>query len=203
MLKIYHYDVIKDVLGFGNRLVFWVSGCPFICKGCIEEKLQSDKLGKNISSSDLFKKVNTLLPQIDGITFSGGEPLSQSIQILDFLSYLPNNIDKMLFTGYNFFELNKLQLNCFNKFDLVIEGRFDINKMGKYLWRGSSNQKFTSPTQKYNPIIDDLYVANSVGLDIKVNNKQIHFYGIPTHNNEIEKVRKKLELKDVILKFEE
>jgi len=203
MLRIYHYDVIKDVLGFGNRLVFWVSGCPFTCNGCIEEKLQSNKLGKEITSPDLFNQIKKILPQIDGITFSGGEPLSQSYHILDFLSYLPNDIDKMLFTGFNFSELKNEQIKCFNKFDLVVEGRFDINKMGKYLWRGSSNQKFISPTQKYNPIIEDLYKADSEGLNIKVNNKQIHFYGIPTHNDEIDKVRKKLELKDIILEFEE
>jgi anaerobic ribonucleoside-triphosphate reductase activating protein len=191
------------VLGFGNRLVFWVSGCPFTCKGCIEEKLQSDKLGQEITSSELFNQVNKFVPQIDGITFSGGEPLAQSESIIDFLTFFPNEIDKMLFTGYNYNELNELQLNCFNQFDLVIEGRFELKKMGDYLWRGSSNQIFISPTHKYNSIIEDLYLANSAGLDIKVNKKLIHFYGIPTHNDEIEKVRKKLKLKDVILEFEE
>ena len=57
--------------------------------------------------------------------------------------------------------------------------------MGNYLWRGSSNQKYFSPSGKYQPIIEDLYLEKSVGLDIKVEHKEMFFYGVPTSKNEI------------------
>ncbi len=185
-LNIYHYDIIKDVLGFGSRLVIWFNGCPFRCTGCIEEKLQSGGLGRDVKTIDLLNELDDILPEVDGLTFSGGEPLWQSVSLLEFLDLVPRDLDKMLFTGYDVGELNTNKLKCYEQFDLVISGRFQQNKMGNYLWRGSSNQKYFSPTGKYNSIIKDLYSTESVGLDIKVKSKELFYYGIPTSNNEIE-----------------
>lgn len=94
----------------------------------------------------------------------------------------------MLFTGYDYNELNQNQINCYNMFDLVIEGKFDNKKTGNFLWRGSSNQEIKSPTNKYQPILKDLYNSKSAGLEININNKEIIYYGIPTKNNEIKKI---------------
>ena len=84
-LNIYHYDIIKDVLGFGSRLVIWFNGCPFRCTGCIEEKLQSGDLGRYVTTIDLLNELDDILPNVDGLTFSGGEPLWQSVSLLEFL----------------------------------------------------------------------------------------------------------------------
>ncbi len=184
-LDIYHYDIIKDVLGFGSRLVIWFNGCPFRCPGCIEEKLQSGDLGRSISTIDLLNELDDKLPKVDGLTLSGGEPLWQSVSLLEFLDLVPRSLDKMLFTGYNVSELNSTKLECYNRFDLVISGRFQQSKMGNYLWRGSANQTIVSPTGKYNAILDDIMKSKSVGLDIKVKHKEMFFYGVPTKNNEI------------------
>ena len=174
-LDIYHYDIIKDVLGFGSRLVIWFNGCPFRCPGCIEEKLQSGDLGRSISTIDLLNELDDKLPKVDGLTLSGGEPLWQSVSLLEFLDLVPRSLDKMLFTGYNVSELNSTKLECYNRFDLVISGRFQQSKMGNYLWRGSANQTIVSPTGKYNAILDDIMKSKSVGLDIKVKHKEMFF----------------------------
>ncbi|MEA3315156.1 MAG: 4Fe-4S single cluster domain-containing protein [Campylobacterota bacterium] len=187
-MKIYHFDIVKDILGFGNRLVIWSSGCPFSCDGCIVEELQSSKLGTDYKIEQFYNLIINYLDKIDGITFSGGEPLYQSKELLDFLLLLPKELDKMLFTGYDYNELNQNQINCYNMFDLVIEGKFDNKKTGNFLWRGSSNQEIKSPTNKYQPILKDLYNSKSAGLEININNKEIIYYGIPTKNNEIKKI---------------
>ena len=180
---------MQNVLGFGKRLVVWTSGCPFSCDGCIVEELQDGKLGKHYSVEEFYTIIKTYLPKIDGITFSGGEPLVQSDELIKLLNLLPSHLDKMLFSGFKYSELNAIQLACFNLFDLVIEGRFEKEKMGNLLWRGSSNQKIFSPTQKYNTIIDDIYKSKSVGLDIKIDANNILFYGIPTTNEEIATIK--------------
>ena len=132
-LNIYHYEVTKDVLGFGKRLVFWVAGCPFRCPGCIEEKLQPDHLGNITIVTDVHHQICDYLPEIDGITFSGGEPLWQSENIITLFDMLPKDLDKMVFTGYVKSELNEVQLKCFNYFDLVVDGRFVENKSGNFI----------------------------------------------------------------------
>ena len=180
---------MENILGFGKRLVVWMSGCPFRCYGCIVPHLQNPDIGKEYE--DFYKRIEPFLDKIDGITFSGGEPLFQADELLKLLKRLPN-LDKMLFTGYYYNELNEIQKRCFNKFDLVVEGRFEKEKMGNFLWRGSSNQIFSSPSGKYNDILDKLYKAKSAGIEVVVKENEFIFYGIPTKNNEIEKVKKRL-----------
>jgi len=98
----------------------------------------------------------------------------------------------MLFTGYTKEELSIEQLHCYNRFDLVIEGRFDITQKGNFLWRGSRNQKIFSPTHKYDNIIENIYHHHSAGLQIDIKDRQVIYYGIPTDNDEIEKILNEL-----------
>jgi len=169
-----------------------MSGCPFKCEGCIVEHLQNPNVGKNFKN--FYEVIKPYLNQIDGITFSGGEPLFQANELLELLEKL-EKIDTMLFTGYYYNELNEIQKRCFDKFDLVVEGRFEKEKMGNFLWRGSSNQIFSSPTGRYTDILDKLYKSKSAGIEIAVKENEVVFYGIPTKNNEIEKIKRNLSLR--------
>jgi len=147
--------------------------------------LQNPLNGKQYN--DFFKIIEPYLNQVDGITFSGGEPLYQAMELLELLDKIPHT-DKMLFTGYYKNELNDIQLKCFDKFDLVVEGRFEEDKMGDFLWRGSSNQIISSPSNKYLNKLDLFTNAKSAGLEIKMIDEEIIYYGIPTKNNEIKKI---------------
>ena len=184
-MKINHFNIVKDILGFKDRLVIWVAGCPFSCDGCIAEELQNFNNGKDYNYQDLSNKILSNQNKFFGITFTGGEPLAQADELFLLLNLI-KNFDKMLFTGYIKSELNEIQLKCYEMFDLVVEGRFDKNKMGNFLWRGSSNQIITSPTSKYQNILKDLSNSKSAGLEVSLIENQIYYYGIPTNNNEIE-----------------
>ena len=175
-----------------------MSGCPFRCEGCIVEHLQNPKIGREYEN--FYKEIEPFLEKVDGITFSGGEPLFQAKELLSFLNKLPKNLDKMLFTGFYKDELDEVQLKCFNKFDLVVEGRFEREKQGNFLYRGSSNQIFSSPSGKYKAILEKLYTLPSAGIEVVVKDNEFVFYGIPTNNNEIDKLKKVLKNKGVILK---
>lgn len=149
-------------------------------------------MGKNIEINVINKIIADNLSVIDGITFSGGEPLAQATDLFQLLDLLPKELDKMLFTGYKFEELNYIQKKTYEKFDLVVDGRFQMDKTGNFLWRGSSNQEFNSPTFKYNSILKDLKSSKSLGLSIKVIDETLYFYGIPTKKDEISILKEKL-----------
>jgi anaerobic ribonucleoside-triphosphate reductase activating protein len=180
-LNIGHIGLADKVLGPGKRLVIWVAGCPFRCQGCIQPDYLPKNSGKDVSVPELTNVVDHYLNQIDGITVSGGEPLWQADALSLLMENIPSSLEKMVFTGYKIDELNESQLQCVSKFDLVVDGRFkEINK-GDYMWRGSSNQKFYSPTGKYtNKQLQAFYNCKTAGLEITVKDNSIFFYGIPT-----------------------
>ncbi|MBE0697352.1 MAG: radical SAM protein, partial [Anaerolineaceae bacterium] len=73
-------------LGPGLRAVVWVQGCPFQCPGCIAPDWIPIHPSHLYSPEQL---VDDLLgdPHIQGLTFSGGEPMLQAVG-LAFLSRL-------------------------------------------------------------------------------------------------------------------
>lgn len=198
-LNIGHIGLADKVLGYGKRLVIWVAGCPFRCPRCIQPDYLPKNSGKDISISELTNVVNQYLNQLDGITISGGEPLWQADGLMLFLETIPRSLDKMVFTGYRYDELNNSQLRCLSYFDLVVDGRFNQDKKGDFLWRGSSNQNFYSPTNKYSN--DDIQMftdKSSAGIQIIVNKNSMYFYGIPI-GSELDHINTKLQDNQILL----
>jgi len=197
-LAIFHIGIAKNVLGFGTRLLVWFSGCPFNCVGCIEERLHDINFGKYISIENLYNIFEPYLNTIDGITFSGGEPLFQSNSFYELLLKLPSSLNKMLFSGYYVSELNSKQLLCYNMFDLAVMGRFEYNNRGNYLWRGSNNKHFFSPKNTYSEVeLTHLESEKSAGVEVIYQKEKIFFYGIPTEQDEIEMLKKGLTKKGI------
>ena len=179
-LNIGHIGLSDKVLGHGNRLVLWVAGCPFRCYGCTQPDYLPKNSGQDIEIPYLIEIVCHYIQHVEGITISGGEPLWQSNSLRVFLEKLPSSLDKMVFTGYRIGELDESQLKCLSKFDLVVDGRFENNKKGDFLWRGSSNQEFHSPTGKYSAKdLEHFRVSKSAGLEVTVRNNELFFYGVP------------------------
>src|SRR5947207_12067562 len=65
------------VLGPGTRAVLWVQGCPFRCPGCVAPETLPFRGGEAVSVASLADELIGL-PEIEGVTFSGGEPMSQA-----------------------------------------------------------------------------------------------------------------------------
>ena len=104
----------------------------------------------------------------------------------------------MLFTGYYIQELNKSQKECLQYIDLLIDGRFENSKKGDFLWRGSSNQTIYSPSSKYTQDeLSEIAGSPSNGLEVKISNNSIYFYGIPK-GDEIKLIKKSLNRQGVI-----
>lgn len=143
----YHNITKDDMLnGTGLRVVLWVSGCNHGCKGChnpvtwdICGGLPFDEAAKEEIFAELRK------PYIEGITFSGGDPLHPENRkdvekiVTEISSQFPDK-NIWLYTGFSWEEIKYLPL--MEKLDVLVDGRFiESLKDTKLYWRGSSNQK--------------------------------------------------------------
>lgn len=138
--------------GLGVRVVLWVSGCDHDCPGCHNPQTHDYNYGKKFDSSaehELFEALSK--PWVKGITFSGGDPMS------DKNKYHTLNIchrirevfgetkDIWIYTG------NKFNINDYLIFkddneliaaDVVVDGPFIEELRDISLpFRGSSNQR--------------------------------------------------------------
>jgi len=135
-------DSIVD--GPGLRFVIFLQGCMHNCRGCHNPETHDPNGGYIISLEEILFKIksNSLL---SGVTFSGGEPFLQA----DALCHLAREIKKLklniiIYTGFvwEYLITNKIYLELLRETDILIDGRFDINKRNLELkFRGSENQR--------------------------------------------------------------
>lgn len=126
--------------GPGNRLVLFLQGCGLRCDGCHNKETWDKTQGKRIHIDDLVIDVlHKLNKYTRNLTISGGEPLDQSSQVIEFLRKLKNfEVNVCLYTGYEFEEVDPLILE---NLDYIKTGRYIKNEKdttnGHY---GSRNQ---------------------------------------------------------------
>ena len=136
------------VNGPGMRRVFFSQGCRHNCKGCFNPDTHDFQGGEEKDMDELIKDVLDN-PILKGVTFSGGDPLERAEEF----SYMAkkfkeNGLSVWSFTGYTFeYILDHLDdrkgwREFINNIDVLIDGKFDENKMEDGIkFRGSSNQR--------------------------------------------------------------
>lgn len=155
MLDIYKIIEKTNVEGPGLRFCIWTQGCRKHCAGCWAKDTWAFGTGKKYSVEELFKKIK-LQPEIEGITFLGGEPFEQAQELSELAALVKNEgMSVVCFTGYTLEELqhknnphiNNLLLNI----DLLIDGGFEQKNYNlSRPWVGSSNQRYIFLTDFYN-----------------------------------------------------
>lgn len=120
--------------GPGNRLVIWVQGCKFNCKGCFNPETHSYTEEHLIDVAELVRMINED-KNIDGITISGGEPLDYPNQIYSLLAGIEKRLTSILYSGYYYKDVisDKDLLNVIKLADLSIIGRYDYSLPHPYL----------------------------------------------------------------------
>lgn len=152
--------------GTGMRITIWVAGCSHHCPGCQNEHTWSWKQGQQIE--DVREQILELCedPNIDGITISGGDPLAQDEHaLLDLIHFLEDfnkkfpNKNVWIYTGYEYEQLDKIQLKVLEQCDVLVDGPYIQSKRDITLpFRGSSNQRIIdlhSSTRNHVIVIDD------------------------------------------------
>jgi anaerobic ribonucleoside-triphosphate reductase activating protein len=168
------------VNGPGKRYVIWLQGCPFKCPGCFNPDFQSLKPNKLVKISTLARRILSV-KTIEGITYTGGEPLLQADVLVELNQLLiKNGLSIVCYTGYTLNELQMLKNSHVSKFlsqvDILIDGRFQENNKANLLWRGSKNQKVHFLTNRYKEYEEQV---NSGGeIELFIGNDRITYTGI-------------------------
>lgn len=143
----YHNITKDDMLnGSGLRVVLWVAGCAHHCPGC-QNPITHDPQGgiefDEAAREELFAELDK--DYIDGITFSGGDPLhpmniNEIGELVAEINAKYPNKTKWLYTGYTYEQISGLPF--ISMLDVICDGRFELDKFDpKIHWVGSSNQR--------------------------------------------------------------
>src|SRR5260370_6781278 len=130
--------------GPGLRTVVWFQGCTLRCQNCFNESTHRFE-GQHIRPSEVAQAVfqATATELIEGVTFSGGEPMQQAPDLFELIEELRNRDSRLsfgLFTGYTERELASGRYFCVSpgataeRGDLWsrIRRRLDFAVMGRY-----------------------------------------------------------------------
>lgn len=144
------------VLGPGNRVGIWVSGCPKRCNGCSNPELWLQKQEYEISVSELRDLIASIatIKKIEGFTITGGEPLAQPEELAQLITYLKTiSEDILVYTGYKYEELSqqgsKFIDQVLRSIAVLIDGEYIENLNTGVILRGSENQSIIVLNDKY------------------------------------------------------
>lgn len=144
------------VLGPSRRAVLWVQGCPFRCPGCVAPENQPFRGGQDVDVASLADELCGL-PDIEGVTFSGGEPMAQAAALANLVDLIRRKRDLsfMSYTGYTLEHLRRrgspAQKALVARVDILVDGRYVAARHTDLRWRGSDNQQvhFLSPRYRH------------------------------------------------------
>ncbi len=144
MLKVASILPESVVDGVGIRTVVFLQGCPRHCLGCHNEKLIPFDGGEEYTATELADEILRYLTPIHrGITFSGGEPLSQADDLMDVIYLLRKakpDLNIWVYTGFSFEDVATWAI--ISSFDVLVDGPFVLAERNLYLpFRGSNNQR--------------------------------------------------------------
>lgn len=145
----YHNITKCDMLnGEGIRVVLWVSGCVHACPNCHNQITWNPNNGipfDDEAINEIYAELEN--PYVDGITFSGGDPLHPMnfntilwlcTQIK--LKFPTKNI--WIYTGYDLDHIKLMYGDILEYADVIVDGTFiESLKSPEKKWVGSSNQR--------------------------------------------------------------
>lgn len=178
-----------ESLGPGNRLVIWTIGCSKHCPHCANKELWGKDDDRDIPVRDLFDLIlsNVDMEKVDGITFTGGDPMEQLDELLEIAEMLRQHVsDVLVYTGFTWQELMDREPEKIERISqlvsVLIDGRYiDELNDGKCPLRGSTNQRIhyfdPSVRSKYEKYlaegrkIQNIYNDNGV-VSVGIHNKE-------------------------------
>lgn len=149
-------DSITD--GPGIRLTLFVQGCPRACPGCHNPQTQPFEGGTKMTPEEILDKIKSN-PLLDGVTFSGGEPMSQAENLIPLAREIKKlGLNLFVYTGFLYEELEKVKgaKELLSYVDILVDGPFIQGKRDYRLkFKGSTNQRIIDvfKTLKENKIV--------------------------------------------------
>ena len=106
-LSVHNKLASSAVNGPGDRAVLWLQGCILNCPGCWNPDTHAFNTGLT-PTQEIFDWVLQQKGKVEGVTFSGGEPMHQAWQLLklcEAVHILWPECSFGMFTGYTYREL--------------------------------------------------------------------------------------------------
>lgn len=170
-MKFRVYKILKNtkVEGPGERYCIWFQGCSRHCKGCWAKATWPYDKGTEFDTVEIIKDILST-PNIEGVTFLGGEPFEQPDALLEIASKVHNaGLSVVCFTGGKIEAIQQIHPEILNHIDLLIDGEFDEdNKDFSRPWVGSSNQRYHFLTDRYDETILTKY-KNKIEVNVQKN----------------------------------
>lgn len=146
-MKIRISGIVEEsvVDGPGIRFVIFTQGCVHNCEGCHNVDTHDINGGYEIDVDEIFEMIKRN-PMLDGVTFSGGDPLLQ-VEALTGLAKKcrEQGLSIYSYTGFEWEMLmrNKEKYLEFLKLnDVLVDGKFILEEKSLNLaFRGSRNQR--------------------------------------------------------------
>jgi anaerobic ribonucleoside-triphosphate reductase activating protein len=183
--------------GPGERVVVWVQGCSLACSGCWNSETHPFVKDKEMLISELADWI--LNQNVEGVTFSGGEPFQQAPALELLISFIKERRPELSigsFTGYTLQELRdgkfnwwhpelrtmipgdaKLSNAILKQMDFIIAGRYNqLQRCDDKPLCGSRNQEVHFLSTRYN--LKDLH-ANIVEIVVDPEAGLVQITGFP------------------------
>ena len=134
--------------GPGLRFTVFCQGCPHHCEGCHNMATHDFAGGYDCEISRILEAIDEN-PLLDGVTFSGGEPMCQpeafynlAVQVkergLNIVTYTGFTYEELITMGESNIGVKKLM----DLTDILVDGRFVLEERDLTLpFRGSANQR--------------------------------------------------------------
>lgn len=100
----------SSVNGPGERCVIWFSGCTLNCPGCWNPDTHIFDISKKIDLQEIYTWLSSLPETLEGITFSGGDPMQHAEDTMHICFWVLDNRPNWtigMFTGYTFKEMEE------------------------------------------------------------------------------------------------
>lgn len=131
--------------GPGIRFVIFTQGCYHNCIQCHNQSTHDPNGGSIIQIDNLLEMIKKN-PLLDGVTFSGGEPLIHTVPLTELAKECHKlGLNVISYTGFTWEDLMKNKrhfADYLKQVDVLIDGPFKVELKSLCLsFRGSSNQR--------------------------------------------------------------
>ena len=155
-----------------KRLCIWFQGCNICCPGCCNPDYQPFEARHIMSLEELMaviKEAKTRF-EIEGVTYSGGEPTCQQNLSLLTKEIKSLGLGVISFTGRTYEDVPEIFEGC----DVVLDGSFKANlPETKRRLLGSENQRIICLTERYKDCINIWFADHNKVVEVSVGSEII------------------------------